>query len=230
MNHILDLVAAREKDFPAALLEARKILRARVEGPHLDSQGDGEDLSLLAEIHYWLGVFSEDGRQKEDFLAGGVECGKTAATVAPDSVSANFWYASCMAAHSRELGMTNCLFYLDPVELHGNLALEIDETYCNAGPLRLMGRFYSTAPVPPVGPGNRKKAMELARRAFELEPGYLGNKIVLAHACLSGRYFEKSRRLALEVLSASKPAGHSLSQARFMAEARQILDRLEKME
>ena len=230
MNQVLELIAVREKDYPGALLEARNILQARLDNSRPDYQDDGEILSLLAEVHYWLGVFDSDGRQKESVLAEGVECGKKAALLAPDSVAANFWFANCMAAHSRVLGMKNSLIYLEPIEEHGNLALEIDETYRGAGPLRLMGRFYCTAPVPPVGPGNRKKGLQLAKRAIRLYPDDLGNQVALADAYLSARYFDESRRLARAVLTAPDPAGSALSNARYLAESRQILDRLENME
>ena len=93
-----------------------------------------------------------------------------------------------------------------------------------------MARFYSTAPVSPVGPGDRKKGLELARRALELEPGCMGNKVVLAEAYLAARYFDKSRRLLRDIQAVAEPDKFRLSHARHLAEARQILERLERME
>ena len=81
MDQVLELIAAREEDYPRALLEARSILLERLDG----SPGNGETLSLLAEVQYWLGTHCEDDGAKEEYLAEGVEYGKQAAAAAPDS-------------------------------------------------------------------------------------------------------------------------------------------------
>ena len=230
MDHLFKLIAEREKDFPGALLEARCMLLERLEDAQGGLPGDGENLSLAAEVEFWLGTNCKDERQSQNHLADGANYGKKAVMLTPDSVAANFWYASCMAAQARLSGMTNSILCLETIEKVGNRAVEIDETYLGAGPLRLMARFYSTAPVSPVGPGDRKKGLELARRALELEPGCTGNKVVLAEAYLAARYFDKSRRLLRDIQAVAEPDKFRLSHARHLAEARQILERLERME
>ena len=226
MDDILQLIADRENNYPHALNKARERLLARLE----NEPEDGETLARLAEVQYWLGTHADVDAATEVFLAKGVEYGKEAAALAPDSVAANFWYANCMAAHSMVRGMMNSLFYLKPMEKHGNRALELDETYFHAAPLRMMGRYYSKVPPWPVGSGDKKKGLELAKRAVELEPDHLYNKVVLADAWLAARYFDEARALLKEVLAAPEPEAFKLNHARYQAEAQQILERLESME
>lgn len=226
MNEILRLIATREEDFPDHLLKAQKHLLRRLD----TSENDSEALTLLAEINYWLGIHEADDARKEECLGQGVAYGMQAATLVPDSVAANFWYADCMAAHSVVRGMMNSLSYFQPMEKHGNRALELDEMYFNAAPLRMMGRFYCKVPPSPVGPGDKKKGLELSKRAVDLAPDTLYNRVVLADAYLSARYFEEARVLLMEVLKTPEPAAFRMSHALYVAEARQILERLEAME
>lgn len=226
MDEIFLLMAECETDFPAALLEARSRLLDYLES----GENNGNVLVLLAEVHYWLGIHTKDHDTREEYLAQGVEYGQLAAAATPDSAAANFWYANCMLAHGMVRGILNSLVYLEPMEKYGNRAIELDETCFNAGPLRIMGRFYSKVPPRPVGVGDKRKGLKLAQRAVELEPGYLFNKVALADAYLSARYFEESRQLLREILATPKSGEFRLSHIMCMAEARQILERLENME
>ena len=225
MEKILQLLVDRENDYPDALLDARKQLLDLLE----ESKNDSEVTTRLAEVHYWLGTLAEDETEKEEILARGVELGKQAVILAPDSVAANFWYTNCMAAHGMVRGMMNSLFYLKPMEKYGNRALELDETFFNAAPLRMMGRFYCKVPPCPVGPGDKKKGLALAKRAVELAPDYLYNQVILAEAYLSARYFDEAREGFEKVLAAPEPEQFKLSHARYRAEAVFLLERLENM-
>lgn len=225
MDNILQLIADRENDYPNTLLNAQERLLV-----HLDKEeSDGAAMSLLAEVQYWLGILCEADDKKEEFLAEGVACGKRAVELAPDSVEANFWYANCMAAHGMVRGMMNSLFYLKPMEKHGNRALELDESYFHAAPLRMMGRFYCKVPPWPVGTGDKKKGLALAKRAVEVAPDYLYNQVILAEAYLSARYFDEARQWLENVLKTPEPEQFKRNHAMYQAEAALLLERLENM-
>lgn len=226
MEEILRLIATREADFPKHLLEAQKRLLERLAGDEIDSQV----LTLLAEVLYWLGTRLDDAGEKEACLSRGAAYGERAAALAPDSVAAHFWYASCLAAYAMARGKLNDRSCLEPIEKHGNRALELDEAYFNAAPLRLMGWFYSKVPTRPVGPGDRKKGLELAKRAVDQAPDHLSNRVVLADAYLAARYFDQARVLLKEALAAPEPVAFRMSHARYQAMAREILERLDRME
>lgn len=225
MKKILHLIADREKDYPGALLEAQKRLLALLD----ENEADGSVLTLLAEVEYWRGIFCKDDLEKEGLLAEAVAFGRQAADLEPDSVAANYWYANCMAAHGMARGMTNSLFYLEPIEEHGNRALELDESFLNAAPLRLMGRFYCKVPPWPVGPGDKKKGLSMAIRAVKLAPDCLYNSLVLSEAYLSARYFDEAREGLEKILVSPEPDDLKLSHTRCLAEAGLLLERLENM-
>jgi tetratricopeptide (TPR) repeat protein len=226
MDIILQLIATREEDFPDHLLDAQERLLQRLDA----DENDGEALTLLTEVQFWLGMFSGDDSEKESLMAHGVAYGRRAAGILSRSVAANFWYANCMIEHGRMRGPKDSLSCLGPIEEHGNRALELDEAWFDAAPLSMMGRYYCTAPPSPLGPGDKTKGLELAKRAVDLAPDQLRNRVILADAYLSARYFEQARTLLKEVLAAPGPAAFPMSHELHRAQALQILERLERME
>ncbi len=222
MDDVNQLMNDREKDFPNALLEARTILLERI----VQDDSDAVGLATLAQVEYWLGTHTNDSGEKEAYLADGVEYGKQAAQRAPDSVEANFWYVNCMAAHGMVRGMMNSLFYLKPMEKFGKKALELDETYFAAAPLRMMGRYYFKVPAWPVGSGDKPKGIELLERAVEVAPDYLYNAVCLADAYLATDRKEEARALLQKVLDAPEPEGFKLSHTKFQGEARELMEKL----
>ena len=226
MDRIKQLIEQQEIHDPVSLAEARSSLLERLR----QNKNDSEAMALLTGVLYWLGAYAEDADVKESYLEQGIEFGKTAAASGQDSVAANFWFASCMFALATLRGLLNSRGFFEAIEKHGGRALEIDETYCHCGPLRLMGHFYSKAPPGPVGPGDKKKGLELARRAVALQPVELANRVALADAYLAARYFDESRQMLQTVLTSPEPAGSRLNFALNQSEARRILERLETME
>lgn len=226
MDRIKQLIEQQEIHDPVSLAEARSSLLERLR----QKKNDSEAMVLLTGVLYWLGAYAEEGDFKERYLEQGVEMGNMAAASGQDSVATNFWFASCMFALATLRGLLNSRGFFEAIEKHGGRALEIDETYCHCGPLRLMGHFYSKAPPGPVGPGDKKKGLELAERAVALQPLELANRVVLADAYLSARYFDESRQILQTVLASPEPAGSRFSFALNQAEARRIQERLNRME
>lgn len=226
MGQIQQLIEQSETHETASLLEARSALLERLRL----NKNDMEAMELLTGVYYWLGAYAEDDGARENYLVNGVETGKMAAVSGRDTVAANFCYASCMSSLGALHGLLNSRPFYKPIEKHGKRALEIDETYAQGGPLRLLGDFYSKAPPAPHGPGDKKRGLELARRAVSLGPGEIANQVVLADAYLAARYFDESRKILQGILTASEPRGSRLSFSLNQAKARQTLERLDRME
>ena len=195
MEEVKQLIEEREIQYPENLLKAREICEKAVE-----AGGDQVNTAtvLLTEILFWLGDYTADKAEKEKFFSAGVEYGKKAVELEPESVAANLWFASNMGNHAVERGIMSALFYLGPIEKHGKKAMELEEGFFHAAPLRLMGRFYQQAPGWPVGPGDGKKALQCLERAMELSPDFGFNHTYLADLHLSNGKKDEARKLLEE--------------------------------
>ena len=181
------LMARREQDFPNNLLKAVEILSA-----DLKMNGNSSvSYEKLCETLFWLAVYSENKDQKETYLSQGVEQGKKAVKLFPESAGTNFWYAMHLALSSVLKGILKSLFNAPLIRKHGQKALDLDEDYFHGGPMRLIGRSYHKAPA-----GNLDKSIQLLEKAAEKHPAFLHNQLFLADAYISkGRKIEAKKLL-----------------------------------
>lgn len=194
------LLLERETDFPDHLFEAKELFLECAE-----SKEAGLAYTRLSEVMFWLGEYAAETEDQEAFHGEGVEYGKTAVELNSDSAAAHLWYAANMGAHGVARGVMSSLFYLKDIEKHGQIAMELDETYFHGAPLRLLGRFYHQAPGFPFGPGDVRKGVELLERAAEVGPDFLLNHLYLAEAYLSLRKKREARELLQKIIDAPEP-------------------------
>ncbi|MCB1324958.1 MAG: tetratricopeptide repeat protein [Spirochaetales bacterium] len=216
------LLAEREKDFPANLLKARE---GYLEAFKADDK-NAELSAKLAQVMFWLGEYSEAKEDRDKYFGEGVEHGKKAVELAPEAVAAHVWYASNMGSHGLVRGIMSSLFYLGPIEKHAKKAVELDETYFEAAPLRLLGRFYHQAPGWPVGSGDAKKALGLLEKAVQVGPQFAYNHIYLAELYLSRGKKDDAKKLIEQALALPErpdmPIHYKRSQAAALEVQKQI--------
>ncbi|MDJ0837278.1 MAG: TRAP transporter TatT component family protein [Acidobacteriota bacterium] len=193
------LLAEREADHPANLLAARDLLQKETDG-----SGKAEACQLLSEVMFWLGEYSHNDKEKDEYFKVGVDAGKNAVKYAPDEVQSYLWYAANMGAHGVVRGIMSSLFYIKDIEKAGKRAMELDEHYFHGAPLRLMGRFYHQCPGFPIGPGDKKKSLKLLEKAVELGPEFYMNYVYLADILLA-RYKKAKAKELLDRVIAAEP-------------------------
>lgn len=190
------LMAQREQDFPNSLLKAVEILSA-----DLEKNGNSSvSYEKLCETLFWLAVYSENKDQKEMYLSQGVEQGKKAVKLFPESAGTNFWYAMHLALSSVLKGILKSLFNAPLIRKHGQKALDLDEDYFHGGPMRLIGRSYHKAPA-----GNLDKSIELLEKAAEKHPAFLHNQLFLADAYISKGRKNEAKKLLDGIIDEHRP-------------------------
>lgn len=220
MEQVQQLIDDRELDYPGNLQKAKELLEKAAETEAATA------LPKLTEVLFWLGDYATEPAEKEKIYAEGVEVGKKAVEAAPDSIDAHLWYASNMGNHGLVRGMMSSLFYLGPIEKHGKRAIELDETYFDAGPLRLMGRFYHQAPGWPVGSGDHKKALECLEKAVKIAPDFGYNKTYLADLLISKGKKDEAKVLLEAVLATPENPKIKILQHKFREDAEELLKKI----
>ena len=116
------------------------------------------------------------------------------------------------------------------LRLHGLVSLELDPTYDNAGPYRLLGRLHAIAPRVPMVTGwvRRERAVELLEKAYELVPGDLQNRLFLIEIWLAESPEKQSQAMAmLETLVEGAPrSGLYVEDSFVLRDARTLLESL----
>ncbi len=143
-----------------------------------------------------------------DFEAKMREGGKipeAVATVPKEGVGAMYWYASALGKWAKRKGFAVLLGQKDNVKATMDRCLALDPNFFYGGPHRYFGAFYAVAPA--FAGGDLEKSKVHFNKSLEIEPNYLGTKVLWA-AELSVKQQDEDafEKLLNEVLAAPDDA------------------------
>lgn len=164
--------------------------------------GDLDVLTKLTRAHYFLADAYLRDSEKE-YLATmdkGVKWGERAMVAAspefekmmrdgaklPEAVKvmpkagvpAMYWYASALGKWAKKKGFAVLLGQKDNVKATMDRALELDPNYYYGGPHRYFGAYYAIAPA--FAGGDLEKSKVHFKKSLEIEPNYVGTKVLWA--------------------------------------------------
>lgn len=139
---------------------------------------DGEALWLLSKAYLYLGDRTEEGRLK--VFETGKKYADQAVETVPDNPHAHYWLSALLGRIGQTRGILSSLSMVRPMKEALDRVLELDENYAAA--YWVLSQLYQQAPGFPLSIGNKKLALENARRAVELAPEDLEFQLQLAKA------------------------------------------------
>src|SRR2546426_8314005 len=119
----------------------------------------------------------------------------------PSRVECHYWYAinvGLLADADHSYGFSA----VTEMEAALKRAIEIDERYDYAGPLRVLGILLLRTPAPPASIGSPRKGLRLLQRAVDDFPDYPENYLYLAEALRDNDHMDEARRALAKVLEA----------------------------
>lgn len=179
-----------------------------------------EVLEFLASNETSPGLRRESARK-------GIVFARRARELEPDGVEGDYWFAlnvGWLADVDRTYG-------LDAVgEMQAALkrAIELDERYDFAGPLRVLGILYLRTPQPPASIGSPRKGLQLLRRAVELFPDYPENYLYLAEALHDSGRVDEAKESIRKVLEAKPWPDQQFESEQWKSQARKLRGQLDK--
>jgi tetratricopeptide (TPR) repeat protein len=148
----------------------------------------------------------------------GIVLAHRARELKPDGVEGYYWYALTVGL----LADVDRAYGLDAVgEMQAALkrAIELDERYDFAGPLRVLGILYLRTPQPPASIGSPRKGLQLLRRAVEFFPDYPENYLYLADALHDNGRVDEAKEALRKVLEAKPWPDQQFESEQWKAEA-----------
>lgn len=132
-------------------------------------------------------LFIAEPRPGEDetlaWAEAGEELSRQIVERAPGRVEGHYYEALFIGLKAREKSVPKALLLLPRMASRARRAMEIDQTYDDAGPLRLMGMLLITAPPWPASVGDTDEGLELLERAVALSD-YPRNRLLLAKSLI----------------------------------------------
>ena len=146
----------------------------RLEVLREDSPDDAQIYWELARFHYWLAATGPEAERSAHGEQGWL-AGMEAHRLSPDSVEGSYWAAACVGAWARHASIPEAIGRGLPnrFEEAVELAMSLDPAFDDGGPLRMLGRYYSTLPMPFRRYDEARGYLERALRIAPDEPANL---------------------------------------------------------
>jgi len=93
------------------------------------------------------------------------------------------------------------------IEREAQIAARLNPELDHGGPDRILGELYLRAPGPPISVGDSSKAVAHYRRAMQLAPQYLDNRLGLTESLFAAEEVGKACEELTAVLAEMPPAG-----------------------
>ena len=155
----------------------------------------------------------------------GIVLARHARELKSDGAEGPYWYAinvGWLADVDRAYGLDA----VGEMETALKRAIELDERYDFAGPLRMLGILYLRTPEPPMSIGSPHKGLRLLQRAVELFPDYSENYLYLAEALRDNQRPDDARVALAKVLDAPPGSDRQTESAQWKKEAQKLLQTL----
>ena len=139
-----------------------------------------------------------------------------------ERVECQYWYAinvGLLADADRSYGLDA----VGEMETALKRAVEIDERYDYAGPLRVLGILHLRTPAPPASIGSPRKGLRLLQRATELFPDYQENYLYLAEALRDNDRADEARQAVTKVLDANAWPDRQFESTKWKVDAQTLL-------
>ncbi|HUI06572.1 MAG TPA: tetratricopeptide repeat protein [Verrucomicrobiae bacterium] len=216
----LALWAQQPRD-PARVADAARLLEraAQTLPDDYDAQCEAaQALAFVAENETNVNV-------RREVAKSGVVAARRARALKPEGVEGHYYYAidvGLLADADRLYGL-KAVGEMEPALRR---AIELDERYDFAGPLRVLGVLLLRSPGPPTSIGSPRKGLRLLQRAVELFPDYPENYLYLAEALRDNRRPDEARAALAKVLDAPAWPDEQFESGQWKADAEKLLQTL----
>ena len=157
----------------------------------------------------------------------GIVFARRARELKPDGVEGHYWYA-LNVGRLADVDRTYGLDAVGEMQTALKRAIELDERYDFAGPLRVLGILYLRTPQPPASIGSPRKGLQLLRRAVELFPDYPENYLYLAEALHENGRGDEAKEALRKVLEAKPWPDQQFESEQWKVQALKLRSQLDK--
>ena len=192
-----------------------------------DSLASVEPLEIyirLAKTCFQASEWERDGTEKRNWLIRGEDAAAAAARERPDRVEGHYFLAVIKGRRAEQGGLSG-LGRIKDIEELGLKSVELDPTYEDGGPFRLLAMLYAKAPPWPTSLGDMDLAMEFAAKALEISD-YPLNHLIMAEVLIEEGDLTLARERLRTVLAAPKTGRWAMEGEYWRPYARQLLDKI----
>jgi len=214
----------RERYQPATLTALTEMLLQQCEA----APDDYAALWRLARTYQFCGMVADEEGQNEraqQRFAAGAEVALRAVKAESTRVEGHFWYGVNSIEAARRRGLLMTLGTLSRATRYIERALDLDEAYHFAGPVRVSGRIMHFRP--PILGGTIDRAIDIYHRALQIDDRNSTTLLYYAEALIVDQQRIKARSVLRTIIEAPDDPHWRWEQTRDRKKAGEWLERTE---
>lgn len=181
----------------------------------------------LARACFLASEAIQEPKEKLVWIARGEGVADAASRERSDRVEGYYYLAVLKGRRAEASGLGfSAMVLARRIEKLGLKAVEIDPTFDNASPYRVLAMLYASAPPWPTSIGDIDDALEYAQRAVETSD-YPMNHLILAEVLIEADDFTEARIELKKVLAAPMVGKWAHESERWQPHAQKLLDKIE---
>lgn len=153
----------------------------------------------LARIMYYIGAHTESKKEKKAIFEQGIYNARKAVDLEPEKPDGYYWLGVNYGVYGETRGVLKSLSLVDDIKEAMNKVIELDRSYEDGGPDRVMGRVYFK--LPGFAGGSKEKSLEHLLKSKEFGPEDALTRFYLAETYLKLDEVDKAREELEYVLS-----------------------------
>jgi hypothetical protein len=179
----------------------------------------------LARAAFLISETEDDPTEKLVWITKGEDAAEAVRRARPDRVEGHY-YLAVLKGRRVEQGGLSGIVKVHGVENLGLEAAEIDPSFEDGGPYRLLAMLYAKTPPWPTSIGDVDLALEYAEKAIAISD-YPLNHLIMAEVLIEEEEFARAREELRRVLAAPKQGKWAREGEQWRPYARGLLNQLE---
>jgi tetratricopeptide (TPR) repeat protein len=145
----------------------------------------------LSRILYYIGEHTEKKKEKKGIFARAVYYAEKAVEQEPEKPDGHYWLGVNHGKVGETRGVLKSLSLVKPIKNAMNKVIELDRSYEDGGPDRVLGRVFFK--LPGFAGGDKKKSLEHLLKSKEYGPEDAVTRIYLAETYMALKEKDKAR-------------------------------------
>lgn len=145
----------------------------------------------IARILYYIGDHTERKKDKKTIFSQGIYYAKKAIELETEKPDGHYWLGVNYGVYGEAKGVLKSLSLVKPIKKAMNKVIELNRSYEDGGPDRVLGRVYFK--LPGFAGGSKKKSLEHLVKSKELGHNDALTRIYLADTYLALKERDKAR-------------------------------------
>jgi len=166
---------------PERAAEAFRAMEAAAQTSAPDDPERFRYLADAAQYAVWAATHTDDPARQSSLADAAITLSNTAIQMDSSRVEGYFYRAAAIGLFIQENKLKG-RSGMDDIRADAQRAIELDPTYSDGGPYRVLGTLYLRAPGPPTGIGSTRRALRTLQQAYEVAPNHPANVLRLAEA------------------------------------------------